>query len=100
MILKWGAIAGFWLILVAGALAHRYAAGAVEVGAGYVAKEACSCIFIGGRELESCRHDMPDMMDDVDAEVLADERAVRAFVTGLGERIARFEPDGGGCTLY
>lgn len=100
MILKWASLAGFWVILVVGALVYRYATGAVEVGAGYVAKEACSCIFIAGRDLESCRQDMPEMMDRLDAEVLRDERAVRAFVTGLGERIARYAPDGGGCTLY
>ena len=100
MILKWASLAGFWLILVVGALVHRYAAGAVEIGAGYVAKEACSCIFIAGRELESCRQDMPEMMDSIEAEVLREERAVRAFSTGLGERIARYATDGGGCTLY
>ena len=67
------------------------------VGAGYVAKEVCSCIFVGGRSLESCRPDVPESMDRVQAELLSD--GVVAFVTGLTSRVARFEP-GFGCTLY
>jgi hypothetical protein len=38
------------------------------VGAGYVAKQMCSCIFVGGRSFESCRPDMLPAMDDVHAE--------------------------------
>ena len=100
MILKWGSLAAFWVLLVGGALAHRYASQRVEIGAGYVAKEVCSCIYVGERDFESCRPDVPSIMDRIEAEVLADERAVRAFVPYLGERVARFSDDGGGCTLY
>ena len=66
------------------------------IGAGYVAKEVCSCIFVGGRSLDSCRPDVPESMDRVQAELLPD--GVHAFVTGLASRVARFEP-GFGCTL-
>ena len=100
MIAKWSALAGFWVLLVVGALAYRYSANQVEIGAGYVAKEVCSCIYVGERDYESCRLDVPALMDAIDAEVLPDEQAVRAFLTGLGERIARYSDDGGGCTLY
>ena len=68
-----------------------------EVGAGYVAKEVCSCIFVAGRSLESCRADVPASMDRVQAEALAD--GVRGYVTGLAARVARHEP-GFGCTLH
>ena len=67
-----------------------------RIGTGYVAKELCSCIFVGGRSLESCRPDVPESMDRVQAELLPD--GVRAFVPGFAERIARHEP-GYGCTL-
>jgi hypothetical protein len=100
MIAKWGALAGFWVLLIVGALVYRYGAKQVEIGAGYVAKEVCSCVYVGGREYQSCRLDVPEFMDLIDAEVLDDEQAVRAFVTGLGERVARYSDDGGGCTLY
>ena len=68
-----------------------------SVGAGYVAKEVCSCVFVGGRSLESCRPDVPESMDRVQAELLPD--GVRGFVTGLASRVATFEP-GFGCTLH
>ena len=61
-----------------------------EVGAGYVAKEVCSCMFVGGRSLESCRSDVPESMDRVRAEALPD--GVRGFVPGLASRVARHEP--------
>ncbi len=100
MILKWSALAGFWILLVGGALVYRYMAQNVEIGAGYVAKEVCSCIYVGEREFESCRLDVPAMMDAIEAEIVPGEQAVRAFVGGLGERVARYSDDGGGCTLY
>ena len=100
MILKWGSMAAFWVLLVSGALAYRYGAQNVEIGAGYVAKEVCSCIYVGERDFESCRADVPPVMDAIETEVLSEERAVRAFVPVLGERVARFSDDGGGCTLY
>ena len=70
--------------------------GMAAIGAGYVAKEMCSCVFVGGRSLDSCRPDVPESMDRVQAELLPD--GVHAFVTGLAARVARFEP-GFGCTL-
>ena len=68
-----------------------------SVGAGYVAKEVCSCVFVGGRSFDSCRPDVPASMDRVRAELLPD--GVRGFVPALAERVARYEP-GFGCTLH
>ena len=91
------AIAGFWLLLVVGALVYEHLRDLSTIGAGYVAKELCSCVFVGERSLESCRPDIPPSMDRVEAELGADR--VRAFVPYLAERIARFEPPFG-CVLY
>jgi uncharacterized membrane protein YtjA (UPF0391 family) len=87
----------FWVLLIAGALGFQGLRGQTDIGSGYVAKELCSCIFVGERELDSCRPDIPPAMDAIEAEVGADR--VRAFVPYLGERIARFEPPFG-CVLY
>jgi len=95
--MRWILIAVFWVLLVGGALFYEVARERSSLGAGYVAKELCSCIFVGGRSLDSCRPDIPATMDRVEAEVGADR--VRAFVPHLGERIARYEPPFG-CTLY
>jgi hypothetical protein len=70
----------------------------VAIGAGYVAKQGCSCVFIGGRTLDACRADMPESMRDIQAELLPEARAVRAWVGALGARTASFR-DGTGCTL-
>lgn len=95
--MRWVLIAVFWLLLVVGALVYERARDQVEVGAGYVAKELCSCVFVGERDLASCRPDIPPSMERVQAELGRDR--VRAFVPGLGERIARHEPPFG-CVLY
>ncbi|MCP3984763.1 MAG: hypothetical protein GY723_10265 [bacterium] len=69
-----------------------------NVGAGYVAKQACSCIFVGERSLASCRADMMPEMEPIEAELLETGVGVRAWVPLLAERIARYkEPYG--CTL-
>jgi hypothetical protein len=83
--------------LIAAALGFQWLRDQTDVGAGYVAKELCSCIFVGERAPASCRPDIPAAMDAIEAEVGADR--VRAFVPYLGERIARFEPPFG-CVLY
>ena len=94
---RWYAIAGFWLLLVVGALVYERARDLSTVGAGYVAKELCSCVFVGERSFASCRPDIPPSMERVEAELGADR--VRAFVPYLAERIARYEPPFG-CVLY
>jgi len=94
---RWYAIAAFWVVLVAAALFWERARDLSSIGAGYVAKELCSCVFVGERSLESCRPDIPTSMDRVEAELGTDR--VRAFVPYLSERIARYEPPFG-CVLY
>ena len=94
---RWYAIAIFWVLLVAGALVFERARDLSTIGAGYVAKELCSCVFVGERSLASCRPDIPETMKRVEAELGADR--VRAFVPYLAERIARHEPPFG-CVLY
>ncbi len=94
---RWIAIAVFWVLLVVGALAWEWMRDRATVGAGYVAKEVCSCVFVGGRSLDACRADVPATMDRVQVELGADR--VKAFVPALSERIARHEPPFG-CVLY
>ena len=94
---RWYAIAIFWLLLVVGALVFEHIRDQSTIGAGYVAKELCSCVFVAERSLASCRPDIPETMERVQAELGADR--VRAFVPYLAERIARYEPPFG-CVLY
>jgi len=87
------------VLVVAGALGWARARELSDVGAGYVAHQMCSCMFVGGRSFESCRPDMLPGMERVRAEVLPDDGGVRAWVPLLAERVARHRPPTG-CTLY
>jgi hypothetical protein len=91
------AIALVVLGIAGGAWAYEHVRGMASVGAGYVAKEMCSCVFVAGRSLDSCRPDVPASMDRVQAQLLAD--GVRGFVPLFAERVAHYEP-GFGCTLH
>lgn len=90
------ALSLFALVIVGAGFAYRFVQPRASIGAGYVAKEVCSCVFVGGRSLESCRHDVPEAMARIRAELLPD--GVRAFVAGVASRVARHEPEYG-CTL-
>lgn len=70
----------------------------VSVGAGFVAKQMCSCVFVGGRSAASCRPDLPEEMDAIEVEPLDEGEGFRAFVSGLVERRALYEAPYG-CTL-
>lgn len=70
----------------------------VSVGAGFVAKQMCSCIFVAGRSFESCRPDMLPTMDRIQAAILPSGEGVRAWVPLVAKRVARREAPHG-CTL-
>ncbi len=74
---------------------------AAAVGAGFVAKQMCSCVYVAGRSFESCRPEMMQEMARVRSEALAggEEIGVRAWVPLLAERRASFHEDFG-CTLH
>ncbi len=73
---------------------------AAAVGAGFVAKQMCSCVYVAGRSFESCRPDMMEEMARIRSEALSggEEIGVRAWLPLLAERRARFHEDFG-CTL-
>jgi hypothetical protein len=77
-----------WLRITYGAQA--------DVGAGYAAKQLCSCVFVGGRTAEECWRDFSPEMQSVRWEVGADE--VHAWVPLVAARTARAH-EGTGCSL-
>lgn len=66
-----------------------------NVGVGFVAKQMCSCIYVAERSFDSCRPDIFEAMDDVQAEVLDEPPGVRAWIPWLGERRAHYRGDFG-----
>ncbi len=71
---------------------------AVDIGAGMLAKQVCSCVYVAKREVADCRADQFSSMDPIRVEVLRDENRVRAWIPALGERTAIYR-EGFGCTL-
>jgi hypothetical protein len=64
----------------------------------YVARRACLCVYVSERSLARCLVEMPGMVAQVDAELLEEERAVRAWISFVAERTARYDGDSA-CTL-
>ena len=98
--LKRIALAVVALVLIGGIwLRVRFHAQA-DVGAGYMAKLICSCVFVGGRAPEACRSDLPPEMSPVRFAMRQGEPpGVLAWVPPLlASRSASFHP-GSGCTL-
>ena len=83
-------------LCVAGALARTRLAPRADIGAGFVAKQLCSCIFVGERELESCQLDLGPELARVRFERTED--GVHAWVPLLASRNARHREETG-CTL-
>lgn len=98
---RWGRIVV--LILGAAALAllawfrapltHR-----AQAGASYGARIACSCRFVAGRELSSCRHDFEPGMSLVMLSEDDGAKSVTARFPLLAAQTARLQP-GTGCVL-
>ncbi|WP_340265778.1 hypothetical protein [Sphingobium mellinum] len=69
-----------------------------QVGAGFGARITCSCRYVEGRSLDSCRTDKDPGMVLVTLSDEPEVRAVRASVPLLATRRARYRP-GWGCLL-
>lgn len=88
------ALAGIAVALLFGAQIGHYATAAAAVGA----REACSCHYVGGRELSDCRKDFEPGMGVVMLSDDEEARAVTARVPLLSRQTATFRA-GEGCRL-
>ncbi len=67
-----------------------------KLGTVYVAKQTCSCLFVAGRQMDSCRTDYdPAAIEPLTVEKLESGVEVSALA-GLVSARAQFEP-GFGC---
>ncbi len=69
----------------------------VTVGAGYTAKQICSCLYVSGRSPESCARE-PESPADTLVKWTAGEGRVHASTLGLAHATARYD-EGFGCVL-
>ena len=90
------------VLLVAGAAAWwtwgETVSGYAAAGTGYGAKTACSCRYIGGRDLESCEADFVPGMGMVMLSEDEAEQSVTARVPLVDSATAQYH-EGFGCVL-
>jgi hypothetical protein len=85
---------------VAGVLAYREGRSQANIGAGYVAHQICSCVFVAGRSYASCLPDMLPSMGRIQSEVLEldGQNGARGWIPLFADRTALHTP-GFGCSL-
>lgn len=86
----------FICALVAAALFYGPKAAELgQVGANFASKQACSCVFLSGRDVNSCKADFPpDYVSVLSLDVQKDR--VRATMLGVFSAEAQYE-EGFGC---
>ena len=98
MHVRWIIAAVVVLALSVGAYFAWRASVEAGVGAAAMAKVVCSCVFVDGRSLESCRADDPPGFEGI--PVTIDETAKTAMGTLFGVIRRRAQYNGlSGCTL-
>jgi len=69
-----------------------------EAGTAYGARVACSCRYLGGRDLEDCRKDFEPGMELVSLSEDVEQKSVTASVPLLASQTATFR-ESYGCVL-
>lgn len=97
---RWVSAAAIMLLALCALLAWNWAAfrARAELGAAFGARVTCSCRYVEGRAMGSCKADKEPGMALVALTDHADERRVEASVPLLASRSARYRP-GWGCLL-
>ena len=97
---RWKWIALVLLLVVAGMAYYSVRPVLRQAGAAteYVARRACLCVYVSERSLARCLVEMEGMVAQVDAELLEDEKAVRAWISFVADSTARYD-GGSACTL-
>jgi hypothetical protein len=67
-----------------------------RIGAGFAAKQICSCLFVADREYDSCLTDLPPQLQGADFTFI--DRSVIVNAYGLAHARADLKP-GYGCSL-
>ena len=90
---RWKWIALVLLLLVVGMAYYSVRPILQQAGAAteYVARRACLCVYVSERSLARCLVEMESMVAQVDAELLEEEKAVRAWISFVAETTARYD---------
>lgn len=86
------------LMLVVGGVYAARVADQAGVGAAAMAKVVCSCVFVDGRSLESCRADDPPGFEGIPVSIDRATNSATGSVFGVVSRRATYS-EHYGCTL-
>ena len=95
---RWILLSGLALAVVGAGVFVQRTAVAADVGAAAMAKVECSCVFVDGRTLASCRADDPPGFESIAVTVDENAKTVTGSVFGLIKRRASYQADYG-CVL-
>ena len=93
------AAALFLLILIA-LFVYNYNSirGQLDIGTGYGARVACSCHFVGGRDIEDCGKDFEPGMEVISLTLDEERKRVTASALLMETATAEFR-EGWGCVM-
>lgn len=93
-------VGGLFLLILIGLLAYNYTfiKGQLNVGTAYGARVACSCHYVGGRDIGDCEKDFEPGMEIIGLSVDEERRRVTASAPMLASATAEFR-EGWGCVL-
>ena len=89
-----------FVVILAAVVAYNFSfiRGQLDVGTAYGARVACSCHYVGGRELEDCYKDFEPGMELIGLSLDTENRRVTASVPLMESATAEFR-EGWGCVM-
>ncbi len=93
-------ILALFVLILAAVFAYNYAfiKGQLGIGTAYGARVACSCHYVGGRDLADCEKDFEPGMEVIGLSRDDEKRRVTASVPLLASATAEFR-EGWGCVI-
>lgn len=92
--------AALFLLIMIALFAYNYSSikGQLDVGTAYGARVACSCHYVGGRDIEDCGKDFEPGMEVISLTVDDERKRVTASALLMDSAIAEFR-EGWGCVI-
>ena len=89
-----------FLLVLTALVAYNFSSikGQMDVGTAYGARVACSCHYIGGRDIEDCRKDFEPGMEVISLSLDDERKRVTASALLIESATAEFR-EGWGCVM-
>ncbi len=93
-------IGGLFLLILIALFAFNFSfiKGQMNVGTAYGARVACSCHYVGGRDIEDCRKDFEPGMEVIGLSLDDERKRVTASAALIASATAEFR-EGWGCVM-